>query len=215
MSINIFREIKKSFEFKLEEFHNFYSFIEINIEESEYAYGKWFGKLPKDMSEDQKEAYLEEFISFDSYKNLLHSYYLITLYSLFEVTLNVIRNHAERKFSLNKSLTNLKGQGINRAKNYLTKIVKVPRSIFGGSNWDHIKKLQVIRNFLLHNDRGIPRGKDGDIIQRYIEKNSKLLDVNPGVNRTIIVKKTYCQFSWKNIAGFMNDLLMNIPQEDA
>jgi len=84
----------------------------------------------------------------NEFPNTLRRSAFISLWSYFENSLNVLCEVYEFHRSLNVSYNEMKGKGIDRSKLYLTKIIGLdfPTS----SNWDKIRKLQRIRNNIVH-----------------------------------------------------------------
>ena len=76
---------------------------------------------------------------------------LLVVYGYFEKLLNDLcdEQRAAQKFSL--SMKDLHGQGIERAKNYLVKIVGLKKA-FSTPEWQSIKSIGVLRNSVAHRD---------------------------------------------------------------
>ncbi|WP_298723100.1 hypothetical protein [uncultured Oceanisphaera sp.] len=81
-------------------------------------------------------------------KFLWHSHYLL-LYGLFETILNSYCSIAAQKVDSNLKLKDLSGQGIERAKNYLSKVAGLERC-FNTCEWQEIKLAGEIRNVIAH-----------------------------------------------------------------
>jgi len=76
---------------------------------------------------------------------------LLTLYGYFEKLLNdlCVEQREHNKFTL--SFKDLHGQGIERARNYLVKIVGLNKS-FLTPEWQRIKAIGILRNSVAHRD---------------------------------------------------------------
>ncbi len=96
---------------------------------------------------------------------------LLTVYSYFEHELDklCLLYQSEKSFRLN--LSDLNGKGVERSINYLEKVVEIDASK-ESKEWNHIKKIQKIRNVIVHqggklNDRqGDPRKEVIDYINQ-------------------------------------------------
>ena len=76
---------------------------------------------------------------------------LLVVYSYFEKLLNdlCVEQRVSRELSL--SLKDLHGQGIERARNYLVKVVGI-KALFSSKEWQSIKSIGVLRNSVAHRD---------------------------------------------------------------
>ena len=96
---------------------------------------------------------------------------LLTVYSYFEHELDklCLLYQSEKSFKLN--LSDLNGKGVKRSINYLEKVAGIDTSK-ESEEWDHITKIQKIRNVIVHqsgklNDRqGDPRKEVIDYINQ-------------------------------------------------
>ncbi len=76
---------------------------------------------------------------------------LLVLYGYFEKLLNDLCNEQRIEQRLSLSFKDLHGQGIERAKNYLVKVVGV-KKVFSTPEWQSIKFIGVLRNAIAHRD---------------------------------------------------------------
>lgn len=205
VALNIFKNINDSLKFKLEEYEKFYCFTENAVNKSECDYKTWYDKISKDMSQEEKEGYIDDFISFENHRQFLNDYSVITLYSLLESTLLNLCRHIERKPKIQFKLDEIKrDRGITKAKKYICKNTKVLRPLFRGDYWNHFLMLGRVRNCLMHNGGKIQSGKKGDKIRGDIRKNPRLLDI--AQPSKIVVKRKLLPHSLRNIEKFMHKL---------
>ena len=61
-----------------------------------------------------------------------------------------------------------------------------------------------------NNGGRIPKGDKGEKIKRYIKNNPRFVENPPNEVRPILIKRSYCLFSLKNIEGFLKLLLENV-----
>ena len=76
---------------------------------------------------------------------------LLVVYGYFEKLLNDFCEEQRSSQKLNLSFKDLHGQGIERAKNYLVKVVGVEKT-FSTPDWQSIKLIGVLRNSVAHRD---------------------------------------------------------------
>lgn len=76
---------------------------------------------------------------------------LLIVYGHFEKLLNDLCNEQKNERKIQLSLKDLHGQGIERARNYLSKVVGV-NECFQKSEWQKIKSISVLRNAVAHRD---------------------------------------------------------------
>jgi hypothetical protein len=83
-----------------------------------------------------------------------YSQFLIA-YSTFENVLNRLCQIVQRRSSLDLSFKDLEGQGIARARSYLSKVAKV-NTPFSSKHWNKALLLGEIRNAIAHRNGEIP-----------------------------------------------------------
>ena len=76
---------------------------------------------------------------------------LLVVYGYFEKLLNDLCNEQRIERDLSLSLKDLHGQGIERARNYLVKVVGLVKT-FATPEWQSIKSIGVLRNSIAHRD---------------------------------------------------------------
>lgn len=76
---------------------------------------------------------------------------LMVAYGYFEKVLNDLCGEFRDSDNISLSLKDLHGQGIERARNYLVKVVGL-ETTFSTSDWQAVKLLGVLRNSVAHRD---------------------------------------------------------------
>jgi len=76
---------------------------------------------------------------------------LLVVYGYFEKLLNDLCEEQSISRNINLSLKDLHGQGIERAKNYLVKVVGLGKT-FSTQEWQSIMLISVLRNSVAHRD---------------------------------------------------------------
>lgn len=94
-----------------------------------------------------------EGIYVETFPNLHRSSVFLTLCATFEHQLNTLCKQYQQERNLQISFTDLKGQGVNRTKEYLTKVIGLT---FEDANsqgaWTNLQNLYRIRNAVAHLD---------------------------------------------------------------
>jgi hypothetical protein len=159
---------------------------EKQIDESVKAYEK--GRRGTDVEQDD-DGYpiviLEEYSGIEGppselreifefyYPNLQRRSLLIVLFSFFERQLDQLCQVFAKEQHLSIVHTDLKGKGIDRARLYLQKVMGLPLS--NSVNWQEIKRIQRVRNVVVHNDAKLA-SVDKDLLE-YVEKAKELCRV--------------------------------------
>lgn len=114
-----------------------------------------FARRAEGISDQDKQElgdiYSDEFCKLDQLFPTMHRRsYLLTVMSVFENYVNRLCRYARQAKKLNLDVTDLHGQGVKRAIEYLRKAinVEVPQS----NEWKEISVAQEIRNLVVHND---------------------------------------------------------------
>ena len=217
--------LKEWFELNINEFKEFFCFMETSIKGPEGRHVKRYQDLIKGLSGKDKEEfesfYEDEFYQYSQYRRRLNVSFLVAIFSFLESSMNSICRNIEKikeDKEIRIKLNDIKDTGIDRAKIYLTKIAGCSDSLFNSSAWQEIKILQYIRNALVHNEGNIPKGNKGEVLKKYIadkpdyfvHKNIEL-DLDTYRNHIpILAKKEYCLFSLDNIGTFLEQLLKDI-----
>ena len=106
------------------------------------------------VDEDHRDVYAdvlsEEHNNYEKvYPKIQWDAYFLLSFGMFESTLNSYCRIAGHDADSNLTLNDLSGQGIERAKNYLSKVVGV-EGCFNSSEWSYIRDASKIRNIIAH-----------------------------------------------------------------
>ena len=122
------------------------------------------------------DIYIDDFVKLDEgFPYIQRSSIFIMTFSLFENELNTICKILGRNSNLELQLKDLNGKGIERAKLYLEKVVKINFPA-NSKSWGEITNFSRIRNFVVHNGGRLKEkgDKNSEIVKKYIKKNSTL-----------------------------------------
>lgn len=121
--------------------------------EEEQLNGKFNMGLDK-ITQDHKKSYYKHFESEQYYIGELFPSIqwvamFITAFNLFEKTINDICKVVRAMSDHNIGLQDMSGEGIERAKNYLSKVHNIAKP-FSTMEWDRIKTFSKLRNVFSH-----------------------------------------------------------------
>ena len=105
----------------------------------------------------------------DEFPQYQRKSYLIMLVSIFEDFMNQLCRSVEADLDIKASFTDFTGSGIERAKQYLSKLSTLSLPV-SGKEWKHIKDAQAIRNVIAH--------AAGHIDKKAHAKQLKIIDCN-------------------------------------
>ncbi|MEH6711672.1 MAG: hypothetical protein V7733_10690 [Paraglaciecola polaris] len=134
---------------------------------------------------------------------------LISVYSVLEINLNQLCRLYSKVIDSDIVLEDLgEKDNIKRAQIYLTKVARVDFPLEHNS-WTEIKKIQQIRNKLVHDNGNIPSGNSK--LVRYIKNNTSLeLDDS---NR-VVIRRGYIEHCISIFSDFFQELLnRNTPKK--
>jgi predicted nucleic acid-binding protein len=154
------------------------------LEESIGLYKKRLDKamdrvIEKIDPEDWRYYHAEIYSEYDEVEtdlpSVLRSSVLVHVYAVLENILNDLCLIHKNKKQLGLSLSDLKHEGIARAKIYLTKVSGSPCNE-ASKEWNEIVKINRVRNVLVHNSGVLVQGKHPNYeeIKQYIESDSAL-----------------------------------------
>lgn len=145
------------------------------------------------------------------FPNLHRRSALITLYSFLEFELNKLCEELKDKNDLELSLKDLKGDGIERASSYLRKVIKLSWDNSRGV-WSEIKKIQNIRNKIVHHDGKINIKEIDEDFLNYIVDSEHLLGDKGKENliTEIVIKEGFLSYvveKFYELFGEINEVL--------
>jgi hypothetical protein len=148
-----------------------------------------------------------ELASLEEFTDMLRKSFFVSLYSLLESQMeDECRARRQARNDIRLSLGDLSGKGIDRAKRYLTKVLGVS-SIFGTSEWQRIKKYNLLRNCIVHNEgrlQGFGGQKD---LREYINDNQQKLSLRKWLGQEeVVLSKEFCKEAVNAIDRFLQEL---------
>jgi hypothetical protein len=106
---------------------------------------------------------------------------LITLYAFFEYELDKLCRRVKAESGYKIDLSDIGDKGILRSTTYLLKVADMD-GIRGSKEWQEIRKIQSIRNLIVHADGKLPPSPDGrkSKIDEYVEQSARLQRTDDG-----------------------------------
>lgn len=165
-------------------------------------------KLKKAYEDEKKDApddyieYLEDYYS-EQYNflvniqpNIFNKSALVSLYSCLEHNLNDYCNICQKTVQTNISVTDFNGDGIHKAKKYLTKLMDID---FGLSQeWQFMTEFNKVRNCVVHANGDIKKMTSTEALKTIIDKTPTLSLNN---ENNIIIS-----------LGYLNDSILEIKK---
>lgn len=183
--------------------------IESKFESDMDQIGKQLDKeLKKKPLDPESKDYLIEFYSED-YQKISETFLstfrysvLVSIYSIIETEMNSLCRHLKHINKLSLELTDLKGDGIGRAKLYLEKVCNVdfPDDI---NSWANIQKLNKVRNCIVHAEGNVERVHNPAQLKNIIKNTKGLKLVN---KRRIFADKKYLENTILHVEDFLAQL---------
>ena len=135
----------------------------------------------------------------------------VTTYSFFESELFHVCDYLQSKRSLTLSVRDIAGKGIDQARTYFAKVIGVQFPT-GTQEWQTIRKLQRVRNAIVHLGGQLAIPRDGT--DRHAEIR-KCVNGLPGakVDNTsqIVLSQEFCQYAIETVRGFLKKLNEAVP----
>lgn len=139
------------------DFENIFSyckFTEESLEHEKIKLNKNYKKKIGELSPDEKDDF-EQFAIEVHWK--LHDVFPVfqwtsiynSAYNMFEKHINDLCKIYEKKRTIKIGLKDLKGQGIERAKIFLSKVIGIT-NVFDSKEWSEIQDYSKVRNILVH-----------------------------------------------------------------
>jgi hypothetical protein len=162
-----------------------------------------------DRDDDDKEDLSWLFFTGDYYlyasefPNILRTSIFVSCYSFYENQLNLFCKLLHRKRNLTLSLTDIKGNGIERAQVYLKKVAQIefPDK---SQEWQFLKKCNLIRNCVVHNG-GVVEENAKELMKVIHSIDFISIQYHP-FEQKIELKKEFCIEVIRNMRGFWEQL---------
>jgi hypothetical protein len=161
-------------------------------------------------------AYDPEFSGLSDYDHyfpmIFRQSLFLALYADCEKYLNYQCQELQRMRNFSLSLKDLSGNGIIRARNYLTKVAQV--NFPDGKEWQEIQSYGKLRNCFAHNDGELTGLSESDakFLKEYASKNP-YLEVKEATVVFIEIKKGFCEEAIKVFDAFTVKLIRSCVEK--
>lgn len=206
----------------IDEMEDFKNFTLDAIKNEKKSIEQKFNKDTMNLTEEERRNYYdwnsEDYFLIDAVFKTISLYSFIAIfYSYIENSLNTLCNaeYTDRKLlyekegkpSFNIRYSDMNGEGIQRAKLYLNKVIGIDLHV-NEKPWSEINTLRIIRNAIVHNEGYASDNieNDGNIIQHI--KNGRLEITDHGDNRRgkMLIKPEYLDFILSTVRGFFENI---------
>ncbi len=183
-------------------------FLEDEVKKLEKKFGDEKSKLTEEEQSEFAEYYAEIYRELtEEFPRLLRNSLFVLSYSVTENYLNYYCNRSEKHFGLKLTLSDLKGRGVERAKNYLKKVAEI--DFPENDEWAEIKHYNRIRNFIVHNNGKLDDSSNAGKVEKYIKAKPDLLELKEFsinkkiVSKSIVIKQGFCEEVLKTAKDFL------------
>lgn len=169
MAYTIFEKHDFFTEFELKRILQYYNEMEEYNQNSLQSYEEYLDKAIQGMDEDEAQYFLErndgKLYNYSiGHPQMIRRTVFLETYFSFENYLNSKCNDLQKEKKLNLSHEDIHGQGINRAKTFLTKVCLITEP-FNTSLWQYIVDYGKVRNTIAHNQSVVKKKKYASIKQ--------------------------------------------------
>lgn len=136
---------------------------------------------------------------------------LVSVYSFLENSLNTLCRHLYKRHGYPIEVSDLRGEGITRAKSYLEKLAGIDFSLLN-CEWSTISSFNKIRNCIVHSEGNIKASKSATQLENIVNANSGL---NLRDERYIKIDREYIDSVITTIEKFMDKLYSQVFTKNA
>ena len=158
--------------------------LEQQIERQETWLERRVNLLTENKTPEEQNAILQQFLGphtllAERYPNMLRQWAFTAAYASFEHRLNELCDSLQTEAGLRVAVTDLRGRGIKRARDYIKKVLAQPFPDREHA-WSEMLVMQWIRNVIVHADGRIEYADCTDAQRRFIGDNLGLLYLADG-----------------------------------
>lgn len=169
----------------------------------EDSYQEAISQVSDDEATDAHEYFGEMYQEIDSVNvPLFRHSTVVTLYTFLESSMNKLCRHLYRLKQYSVELSDLKGDGISRAKLYLEKLANVDFDKLNG-DWSKLSSLNAIRNCLVHAEGNINGVRSPTKLTKIVENTD---GIYANYNSEIVIEREYVENCIDTIESFLIQL---------
>ncbi len=154
--------------------------------------------------EQQYEEHINDLLNeIEEFENILLKSFFVTIYGFLESKLmQQCRKLEKRNKDVTLSVSEIRGEGVQKAMTYLLKVQRIDFSLNNSSEWERIQNYNTLRNCIVHNegrlDDGLKEGRDR--LEKFIKRKDSSLDLDGSY---IVFTQEFCKNAWKTIEEFL------------
>lgn len=144
--------------------------------------------------------------SISEFENTLFSSFFVTIYFYLESELTRYCRKLEKDSQEKLSLSDIVGNGVQRAITYLIKVHHINFSLGNSQEWEKIQNYNTLRNCIVHNQGRLDDSfekSQRDRLLRFIQKPNSKLQIE---NSLCILNKEFCLESLDTIKKFLHEV---------
>lgn len=153
-----------------------------------------------------------EVLEVRDHENLLRKSFLVSLYSFMELwLLRECRTQLKLREEIKISLSDLRGNGLEKAKTCFSKVLKNEYAFGTSEDWQFVTQLKAIRNCIVHRQGSLsglsdlPLTSEMKTLQKFVENEEHLHFYSTG--KQIFVEYDFCIKSLLIVKRFMMNLI--------
>lgn len=201
---------------RLEEFRSYTLQLEQKFDTDkqsvEESYHEAINLIEHDEENDAHEYFGEMYQEIDGVNvPLFRHSTIVTLYTFLESSMNNLCRNLFRLKKYNVDLSDLRGEGIVRARLYLMKLADVDFELLNG-DWSRLLGLNSIRNCLVHNEGRIKGSKSEVKLMNNVDNT---IGVYSNHNSEIIIEREYIDNCIDTIENFLLALYNQLKDKES
>ncbi|MEB1806610.1 MAG: hypothetical protein LPK26_04755 [Bacillaceae bacterium] len=199
-------------DFSLNDFRDYSKIVEQQFKDSLQKFEKEASELTPDEQEEYFDHYYDEWSPFkNDFPKIHRSSLFISIYSFLESALINLCKRSYGKYHLSSTYEDISGNGIERAKIYLTKVAEIdfPSNT---KEWQFIKLCNDIRNCIVHNQSYL--NSDSKKAEKLENQLKKTPLINVDVSGEITIEEGFCNLFIDTLESFLNKLFTIVGEKD-
>lgn len=139
----------------------------------------------------------------DEFEDILLKSFFVTIYGFLESKLmQRCRKLEQQNKGVVLSISEIRGEGVQKAMTYLIKVQRIDFSLSNSSEWEKIQNYNTLRNCIVHNegrlDDGLKEGRGK--LEKFIERKDSNLHLSDSY---IILTRVFCEKAWETMEEFL------------
>jgi hypothetical protein len=141
----------------------------------------------------------------DTFPQVLRTSLFVALYSMLEAELEMLCRSLQMEMSLKIAPSDLAGRGIQRSRQYMTKVCDVPFPNTA-SSWTTIQGLAAIRNLIVHMRGFLGDNRASNATREFVAGHGDLASI--GEHNHLELSDKFCPFAIQTLREFGSELML-------